>query len=498
MNDCILNYLNMKQVYLFLLFGLASLSSVKAAPIEVIKPIVIIFDSIKSNYDTLYFKNGVNSITSNPVLSIRLSPDLSISQPLKDTIEIQPKLDYIIVNHRYSPSSRVEFVLKSGDVAHIKYNKGVPFVIIANRSVKLFDENYDYFKRQRYPCVDGMQSIDILNNPSTLLYKRIENGETSTYLKVLDEFRPILLNELKNEDCWLDSIYQSGQISDIEYHFYKDRNNYLTLDQNLGTKTLNELTNCLTEYNDSIYRNDVAGFYRNHFYRIGFNYLNAVFPSVKENKFTELYNFIQNSNILIGKLSQDLRLMSLRRIMNFSQAEVRREYFNKFSLSVSDTTLIVNLKKTYENLIDPNITNSLNIELLDCFGQKTTLTSVLKQCEGKTIYVDFWASWCVPCLEEMPVSKRLRVDPSYQNVTFIYLALNDTEEQWKSCWKKAGLETYRYNYLILNSKDAPFIKQNKIGTIPRYMIFDQKGILLNSNAPRPSDNNIQNVLKLNR
>jgi thiol-disulfide isomerase/thioredoxin len=482
----------------FLLFGLfiglVSSFCVKAESTGPIKPIYIVFDSIKSNYDTLSFKDGAEFTTTNPALSVRLSPTQSKSLSVKNTIEIQPELGYIIVKHKYCPTSSVEFILKAGDVAHIKYINEVPFVNVTNRDVKSLDVNYDYFKRLRYPRVEDMQSIDIVNNPSVLTHKKLLKGQKSSSLKVLAEFQPILLNELKDENLWLDSIYQSKQISEKEYQFYKNRNNYLSLDLNLKAKTANELTCCLKEYNDSLYINDVAGFYRNHFYWVGISYLDTIVPSLKGNKQTGSYDIIERSNFVRGKLSQDLRLKCLLDIINTSPAPVRRTYFNKFASSVSDTALVAGLKRHYSNLLDPNITNSLDVELLDIQGQKTTLASVLKQCTGKTIYVDFWASWCAPCLQEMPISKQLRNNASYKNVVFIYLALNDREDQWKLAWKKADLENYPHNYLILNSKDASFIKQFKISSIPRYMVFDKKGKLLNSDAPRPSDNKIHVIL----
>jgi len=60
-------------------------------------------------------------------------------------------------------------------------------------------------------------------------------------------------------------------------------------------------------------------------------------------------------------------------------------------------------------------------------------------------------------------------------IRFLYLALNETKDQCK---------------LVLNTKDAFFVKQNKISAIPKDMLFDNKRKLINVTAPRPSDINI--------
>lgn len=94
----------------------------------------------------------------------------------------------------------------------------------------------------------------------------------------------------------------------------------------------------------------------------------------------------------------------------------------------------------------------------------------------------------------MNYSKRFRDNKNFNDVVFIYLALNDKEERWKQKLENAHLRDYKHNYLILNSNDALFIKQNKINILPRYMIFDKLGKLINKDAYRPSNNKIYKIL----
>lgn len=453
-----------------------------------IKPIVLIFDSIKSNYDTLFFDREGEAQTPTPVLSVKLSSSHFIIPEVKDTITIIPELDYVIVTHKYLPYSSAEFILKAGDTAHIGYINGVAYVDIPNRETKTFDVNYEYFKRLRFPLVENMSTLNIMEYPDLFYFKKWNKGDrSSSILKVLDEFTPKFLNELEDEKSWLDSIYQVKQITDQEYHFYKERNKYTSLREELKTKTAENLVNKMKGYNDSLYINDVAGYYKNYFYKTGINYMNKIFFTFKENQYTGAYDFLENCKDITGKLAQDLRQTALISILQKYPLDIRKEYFNKFASSVSDTTLIRNIEKAYENLLNPEIAASEDLVLLSADGRKTNLTEILKQCKGKTVYVDFWASWCAPCLREMPFSKKLREDAAYKDIVFIYLSIYDEKEPWKAAWGKAELENQLHNYLILNSKDTPFVKKYKINSIPRYMIFDKDGQLLNDNAPVPSD-----------
>jgi thiol-disulfide isomerase/thioredoxin len=106
-----------------------------------------------------------------------------------------------------------------------------------------------------------------------------------------------------------------------------------------------------------------------------------------------------------------------------------------------------------------------------------------KQWKGKIIYVDFWASWCSPCLRAMPYSKELKKKLESKDVVFVYLALNDKEDLWRQSAKKNQI--IENNFFIRNSKSSKFISNYNVNAIPRYMIFDKNGMLIHEDAPGP-------------
>ncbi|UOQ65733.1 TlpA family protein disulfide reductase [Hymenobacter volaticus] len=124
--------------------------------------------------------------------------------------------------------------------------------------------------------------------------------------------------------------------------------------------------------------------------------------------------------------------------------------------------------------------------LISPSGQKTTLAQLLAKHRGKMIYLDFWASWCLPCLMEMPASAALRQHYSGKPVAFIYVSIDEDALKWQRATKQhlpKNVEQYRF----ANYKTARFVKRFGITSIPRHILLDKYGIMRYAEAPRPDD-----------
>lgn len=119
-----------------------------------------------------------------------------------------------------------------------------------------------------------------------------------------------------------------------------------------------------------------------------------------------------------------------------------------------------------------------NVSLYDLNGNKVDFSKF----RGKYVYVDMWASWCVPCIKEIPHLKALEKDLQNSDVVFLSISIDSKEEAWKKKVAALGLEG---NQLI--NKDNKLGEALNVSGIPFFIIYDKEGKLYKYDVPRPSD-----------
>ncbi|OOG69827.1 TlpA disulfide reductase family protein [Flavobacterium sp. A45] len=107
--------------------------------------------------------------------------------------------------------------------------------------------------------------------------------------------------------------------------------------------------------------------------------------------------------------------------------------------------------------------------------------------KGKYVYIDLWATWCGPCKAEIPHMKKIEEDYHGKNIVFISLSLDKPKDnqKWKDFVKKEQLKGIQ----IMADKDfkSDVAKNYDVNSIPRFLLFDMKGNIINADALRPSD-----------
>lgn len=124
----------------------------------------------------------------------------------------------------------------------------------------------------------------------------------------------------------------------------------------------------------------------------------------------------------------------------------------------------------------------------------TTFKDLLDQFSGKYLYVDIWATWCVPCIKDFQYKDEIAsfIDPEVQRL-YISIDQQRFEERWKQSIKYNELKGY---HVRANNELIEDI-WNRIGgykgAIPRYLLIDKSGKIFKSIAAGPG--NKQELMK---
>jgi thiol-disulfide isomerase/thioredoxin len=128
--------------------------------------------------------------------------------------------------------------------------------------------------------------------------------------------------------------------------------------------------------------------------------------------------------------------------------------------------------------------------LIGSDNSKTTLKEAL--AKGKINYVDFWASWCAPCRAEMPESKQLKQEYAQRGINFIYISIDENPAAWERAVKQVNLKSEE-SFLLGKGLKSDIKAEFKLTSIPRYILLDREGKVLNFDAPRPSDPKVRQL-----
>lgn len=122
----------------------------------------------------------------------------------------------------------------------------------------------------------------------------------------------------------------------------------------------------------------------------------------------------------------------------------------------------------------------------------------LSDFKGKVVMVDVWATWCGPCRKELPHLKQLEKEMKEKDIVFIGVSLDETKNHAK--WKQFLKDEQLPGIQLFAGSNSKIAKDYKIKGIPRFMVFDRQGKVVEANAPRPSDPALKALLQqeLNR
>lgn len=153
----------------------------------------------------------------------------------------------------------------------------------------------------------------------------------------------------------------------------------------------------------------------------------------------------------------------------------------------ADAFLAANHAKEYKDMVQAKLKEyglllkgnpAFDVLFKNALGEEKPLS----EFAGQLTYVDLWATWCGPCIAELPAFEQLKEDYKDQPVNFVPVSIDTDLEAWQKYLEKNNLpKDHEY---VINRLD---LSDYKVITIPRYLLLDKDFKIITVFASVPSD-----------
>ncbi len=432
-----------------------------------------------------------------------------------DTISLKSGTEYIykvnvkdwgVVKCIFSDHNKFEIYVESNDSLHIiKENKVYRF-----EGKNAFD-NQCYNNELLFSRISSIrdQIDDIFN-------KNIDDESINTKL----------IRESLDTDIWtklyaiIDSVYSNNTLKGKGYDFFKTNTTYTVSNNILETYVklllsrksfmkdpinmeIEALIKRVSPYDESIFKYPDGITYAELYYSYLYDTLsiadkNNLILSRDAREFGPYKRYILiPADKLIAPLFSAFIVQYQFGINEFNRVKMYDFLARNFPHSES-----VQVIQNYvnEELNDTTKTKAIFIETESV--DKLSDIAKIEGLKGKFIFIDLWATWCMPCRQEFLHNKQLyRLLSEYGNAEILYISIDENKKRWEKDLESLKLSGY---HLLASQRLLDELRKEIYGsrniTIPRYILLDKDGKILNDDLPRPSQSDelkkaLESILK---
>ncbi|WP_417363672.1 TlpA family protein disulfide reductase [Galbibacter sp.] len=183
-----------------------------------------------------------------------------------------------------------------------------------------------------------------------------------------------------------------------------------------------------------------------------------------------------NSNIQDKLLSELLIARYYRSQLEGNRIEGFEKHETEIATMIKTPLIMNNLKNNYSSarafLNKPDIYTKEVLKNMNGIPMEDTFSTILEENQGKVLFIDFWATWCGPCIKAMPDSKKLIEVYQGKEVAFIYICIESEDDLWRRMVSDFNLGGGKH-YLLNWEQSSYFRKDLDIPAIPEYILIDK-------------------------
>ena len=428
---------------------------------------------------TLALTYSLNVIYSQDLSSyVRLSGE--ITNPNSDKITIRGNGYIKVIDVNTNGTFDDTLVIKEGNFTFYDTKESTAMYLAPGYRLdisldgKEFDETLKYNGIGEKP--NNFNASYFLFNEKNAIdsetYKKMENQEYFDYELKTHASLMKLLNESEIEN----EKFLESQADKFRFQMLNNLITKLGEDYFAG-KTKGIITQYLDSEIDKIDFKDSVMFASNNDYRYFLSSYFVAGLTSGDLKTLELYN----EELL--EMQKKSIVTTLKRGISFYNMEKLDLYYQTYVKLAANDKGINRIKEKYDRIKTlKKGSPSPSFNYPDSSGKNISLESL----KGKLVYVDVWATWCGPCKAQIPFLKQLEEKYREEDIAFVSLSIDQLKNISK--WKDMIVDKKLEGIQIIADKAwrSKFVTDYVIEGIPRFILIDKDGNLMDPMAPRPA------------
>jgi len=427
---------------------------------------------VKVDYAILSGKiENINGSTLSVRSSEKALKDISVAEDgiFTDTLK-NIKAGYYTFRYNNETSG---FYLKPGDNLNLSLDTKEFDESILYTGVGSNENNY---LAQKFLKDEGLGKLST--------YQYLGTVDESTYVSIIDSIKNLESNFL-NEQKDIDSEFRNLEEASIKYDWVNKMDRYVLYRRYVTEEKDFEVSENYPDYQQGLNLEDetLLGLRNYIAYLISYYNKKAKELALQENSAIDItYLKVLAKEVEPPTIKEKLLYGAARSGISYTSS--LQDYYDVFMSNSIDDVHKKDITEKYNKLIklskgqpSPKFVNYENYN-----GGTTSLDDL----KGKYVYIDVWATWCGPCIREIPSLKEVEKNYHGKNIAFVSLSIDakNDHDKWKDMIKEKELGGIQL--FADNSGTSQFVTDYEIHGIPRFILIDPEGNIVNSNAPRPS------------
>jgi thiol-disulfide isomerase/thioredoxin len=188
------------------------------------------------------------------------------------------------------------------------------------------------------------------------------------------------------------------------------------------------------------------------------------------------------ANAYALQLNEELKPLSDKQRENI-RSYFKNEEFTKILLVKNEAVIKLEKEKNYFKTV---------VNKTPAVPKEAVMNAIISKYKGKAVLVDFWATWCGPCLDAMKETREVKNEMHGKDVVFVYITgVTSPQKLWEEKIKIIGGEHY-----YLTKEEWNYVTDSfSIKGIPSYLFYDKNGALKNKVTAYPGSAKMLKMIK---